>query len=125
MSKYNRRRALRGMVNGGAVTVALPLLDGFLNGNGDALASGAPLPIRFGNYSWGLGMSEKIFTPKTLGANYELTTELAALKPVRDRMNVYTGFDAFRGAAPAMCHFSGWVILKSGIAPMSRDDLPG
>ena len=49
-----RRRVLRGMLNGGAVTVALPLLNCFLNGNGNALADGKPMPIRFGTYYWAL-----------------------------------------------------------------------
>ena len=70
-------------------------------------------------------MNQKIFVPKTVGANYDITPELAAIKPVKDHINVFTGFSAFRDAAPPMCHFTGWVILKSGIAPMSRDDLPG
>ena len=43
----NRRRVLRGMLNGAAVTVALPILDVFLNSNGNAFADGSPLPVRF------------------------------------------------------------------------------
>ena len=38
MSKWDRRRVLKGMVKGVGVTVALPLLDYFLNDNGTALA---------------------------------------------------------------------------------------
>ena len=41
---FNRRTALRGMLGGGAVTVGLPLLDIFLDGNGEAMA--APPPSR-------------------------------------------------------------------------------
>ena len=44
MLSHNRRRVLRGVLNGGAVVVALPFLDCFLDGNGKALASGKPLP---------------------------------------------------------------------------------
>ena len=40
-----RRRVLRGMLGGAAVSVALPLLDCFLNTNGTAYADGAPLPV--------------------------------------------------------------------------------
>lgn len=43
MKNLNRRRVLRGMLNGGAVTIALPLLNCFLNDNGTALASGAKI----------------------------------------------------------------------------------
>lgn len=125
MSNFGRRRVLRGLLNGAAVTVALPMLDCFLNGNGNALADGSPLPVRFGNWSWGLGCNEKIFTPKKVGAGFELTEELQSFAPVRDQINVFTGHTVFRDAAPPMCHFTGWVVLKSGIAPMSRTDLPG
>ena len=64
MSKWNRRRFLRGTLKGAAVSVALPLLDVFFNDPGTALANGAPIPLRFGTWSWGLGMSESIFVPK-------------------------------------------------------------
>src|SRR5690606_29453554 len=67
MPKVNRRRVLRGLLNGGAVTLALPLLDCFLNGNGTALADGKPMPIRFGTWYWQLGMAKSIFVPKKLG----------------------------------------------------------
>ncbi len=53
----NRRKVLKGMLGGCAVNVALPLLNCFLNGNGTALAAGAPIPLRFGTWQWGLGMS--------------------------------------------------------------------
>ena len=58
MTNMTRRRVLKGMLHGSAVTIALPLLDCFLNENGTAFASGAPLPLRFGTWSWGLGMSK-------------------------------------------------------------------
>ena len=43
MSTLNRRTVLRGMLGGTAITVGLPLLDCFLNSNGEAMADGAPL----------------------------------------------------------------------------------
>jgi hypothetical protein len=49
------------MVKGVGVTVALPFLDYFLNGNGTALASGAPMPVRFGTSGYGLGGTSKLF----------------------------------------------------------------
>ena len=78
----SRRRALKGLMNGTAVTVALPFLDCFLNNSGTALASGAPIPVRFGTWFWGLG-----FTPgrgvnldKT-GQGIEFMEECQALVP--------------------------------------------
>lgn len=125
MRRINRRRVLRGMVDGTAVAVALPLLNCFLNDNGTALASGKPMPLRFGTWFWGLGMSEDIFVPKQLGANYDLPDEISSLAPVREHVNLYTQFNCFRDAAPNLCHKTGWVIARTGIAPMTQADLPG
>lgn len=125
MRRINRRRVLRGMVDGTAVAVALPLLNCFLNDNGTALASGKPMPLRFGTWFWGLGMSEDIFVPKQLGANYDLPDEISSLEPVREHVNLYTQFNCFRDAAPNLCHKTGWVIARTGIAPMTQADLPG
>ena len=48
LESLTRRRMLRGMMAGSAVSVGLPLLDIFLNGNGNAMADGSAMPIRFG-----------------------------------------------------------------------------
>jgi len=125
MSKLSRRRFLKGTLNGSAVTIALPFLNCFLNENGTALASGAALPMRFGTWSWGLGMSEAIFVPQKTGANFDLPPEIASLAPVQKHINLYTNFHVFRDAAPNLCHHSGWVILRSGIAPLTSENRPG
>jgi len=125
MSKFTRRRFLRGVLNGGAVTVGLPLLNCFLNENGSALASGLPVPQRFGTWSWGLGMSETVFVPKRTGAAFDLPEEIAALAPVQQHINLYTNFHVFRDDAPNLCHHSGWVVLRSGSAPLTRENRPG
>lgn len=125
LMKLSRRRMLRGVLEGGAVVLGLPLLDCFLNDNGTALASGEPMPVRFGTYFWALGMQDKVFVPKTIGRDYELTPELAALARVRDHVNVFTGFNAYRDANPNLVHYSGWVIQRGGSAPAHGGDLPG
>jgi len=125
LQSLSRRRVLRGMLNGGVVTLGLPLLNCFLNDNGTALASGAPLPLRFGTWFWGLGMNSQVFIPKTVGANFDLPEELAALATVREHINVYTNFNAFRDSAPNLCHYSGWIILRTGAAPIGAEDRPG
>ena len=51
------------MLGGAAVSIGLPLLDCFLNGNGTALAQGAPLPVRFGTWFWGCGMNPDRWVP--------------------------------------------------------------
>lgn len=43
--RFNRRSILRGVLGGATVGMGLPLLDLFLDGNGAALANGAPCPL--------------------------------------------------------------------------------
>jgi hypothetical protein len=125
MSKVNRRTVLRGMLQGTAVTVALPLLNCFLNDNGNALASGAPLPVRFGTWFWGLGMNKSIFIPKQVGAGFDLPEEIAALKAVQQHLNLFTNHRVFRDSNPNLCHVTGWVALRAGSCPNARGDMPG
>ena len=75
MKNVSRRRVLKGMLNGSAVTVALPLLDCFLNENGTALASGLDMPVRFGTWGYGLGGTTSVFVPKTRGSTPCLCTD--------------------------------------------------
>lgn len=125
MSRLSRRRFLKGSLNGGVVTLGLPLLDCLLNDSGTALASGAPLPLRFGTWSWGLGMNEAVFVPRKTGPDFDLPPEIEALEPIRQHINLYTNFNVFKDAAPNLCHHSGWVILRSGIAPFTSENKPG
>lgn len=121
----NRRRVLRGMLAGSAVTVGIPLLDGFLDGNGQAFANGQPLPVRFGTWFWGLGMNSSVFIPKKVGADYDLPEEIACLKDVKQHINVLTNFRVLTDGRPNLCHYTGWVGLRCGQAPPSRTQLPG
>ena len=125
MNRLSRRRFLRGTLNGAAVTVALPFLDTFLDGSGKAMAAGGDIPLRFGTWSWGLGMSKDVFVPKKTGANFDLPEEIAALASVQNHINLYTNFNVYKDDAPNLCHHSGWVVLRSGIAPASRPNRPG
>lgn len=125
MADLSRRRVLRGMLNGGAVTVALPLLNCFLNESGTALANGRPMPIRFGTWAWGLGMTEQIFVPKKLGADFDLPEEIAAWAPIKRHVNLITNTTAFRDTYQNLCHYTGWVIARTGAAPKDSNDIPG
>ena len=120
MTAWNRRRVLRGMVGGSAVTVGLPLLNCFLNGNGDALADGKPMPVRFGTWFWGLGMNASIFVPKKTGTDFEFPEEIEVLAPLRDKINILTNATAFRDNSPVQCHFTGWAVSRTGVAPSNR-----
>ena len=123
MNRVCRRRVLRGMLHGGAVTVGLPLLNCFLDGNGTALADGRPMPIRFGLYSWGLGMSAPVFVPKKTGKDFDIPEEIQALAPLRDQFNLLTNLTAFNDDAPVLGHVTGWVVSRTG-APQGERDRP-
>jgi len=125
MSKLTRRSVLRGIVGGTAVNIALPLLNCFLNENGTALASGAPMPVRFGTWGWGLGMNSGIFVPKKYGADFDLPEEISALAPIRQHINLITNTQAFRDNYQNLCHYTGWVIARTGCAPKDTRDIPG
>ncbi|GAB4536819.1 MAG: hypothetical protein Tsb0010_16250 [Parvularculaceae bacterium] len=121
----NRRQLLRGLLNGAAIGVTLPILDCMLNGNGTAFADETPLPLRFGNWTWGLGMNAAAFVPRKTGPDFDLPHEIEMLAPIKKHINLFTNFDVFKDAAPNICHHTGWVILRSGMAPQTRATLPG
>jgi len=123
LKNFSRRRVLRGMLNGGAITVGLPLLDCFLNSNGNAFADGKPMPVRFGTWSWGLGMTHDLFVPKKTGKDFEFPEEIEALKPYRDNMNVLTNFVGFRDGAALVGHSTAWIISRTGSPPTPAQGL--
>ncbi len=119
----DRRRVLRGMLQGGAVTVALPFLDCFLNANGTALADGAPLPVAFGTWFWGCGLNPGRWEPAKTGPGYDMAVELEPLTPFRDKINIYSGMTAHLDGKPNPPHFMGPAailtgsVLQTGIIP--------
>jgi hypothetical protein len=121
-SPVNRRAFLRGMLNGAAVCVGIPILDRYLNASGSAFADGTKLPIRFGTYFWGLGLTDTPtggtrWVPSTTGRNYEIMPELEALKQVKEKVSVFSGFRAIGDGRPNHVHWSGHASILSGIAP--------
>ena len=124
MARLSRRTILRGMFNGAAVGVALPLLDCFLDNHGRALASGAPIPVRFGAWFWGLGVTEDRWKPTKIGAGYDVPYELKPIEAYKDRITVLSGFDVILDGKPNLPHNSGGIGIRTGIAPTSAA-LPG
>jgi hypothetical protein len=84
---------LRGLLGGAAVAVGLPLLDLFVNKNGDAMADGSAFPCRFGLFFWGNGMIPAQWVPSATGqgAEWELSDQLSPLAPMKDMLSVVTG----------------------------------
>ena len=126
----DRRSFLRGMLNGAAVCVGLPFLDRFLNGNGTAFADGARLPVRFGSYFWGLGLTDTLtggtrWVPSKTGRDYEIMPELESLKPVQDKVSVFSGFRAIGDGRPNLVHWSGHASILSGVAPATTGRFDG
>ena len=128
--RFDRRSLLKGMLGGSAVYLGLPALDVFLDGNGTAFADGAPLPLRFGTYFWGLGLTDTPtggtrWVPTTTGSGYEVTPELASLAALKDKVSVFSGFRAIGDGKANLVHWSGHASILSGIAPASPNRFDG
>ncbi len=114
----SRRAMLRGAFRGASVGVALPFLDCFLDTNGTALAAnGAPLPVRFGTWFWGLGQTPGRAVSAKTGPGIEFLEECKALIPYRDHINYFSNFNTFLDGATPQVHFTGWVAARTGEAP--------
>jgi hypothetical protein len=114
----SRRRVLKGMLGASAVTVGLPFLDCFFNDNGTALASGAPVPVRFGTWFWGCGINAGRWTPDTFGANYDIKAELARVASYKKKVSIFSGFNAVLGGRPNLNHWTGAMATLSGACPV-------
>jgi Protein of unknown function (DUF1552) len=117
MKKWSRRRILKGILQGSAVTVALPLLDCFLDGNGQALASGAPVPVRFGTWFWACGINASRFFPDRVGADFDLKQETAALQPFKKKVTIFSGYNVILNGVPNLTHWSGIMGALTGTTP--------
>ena len=120
----DRRRFLRGALAGAAVTVGLPLLEVFLNDNGTALASGAPLPRRFGTWFWGCGMNPPRWNPRAVGPEWELTPELEPVRPIREHLSVLSGFSVILAGETNQVHRTGVIGSLTGTAPAKPTEVP-
>ncbi|MBM3515753.1 MAG: DUF1552 domain-containing protein [Alphaproteobacteria bacterium] len=122
-----RRAALRGLLGGGAVTLALPFLDAHLNNNGTALAAtGAPLPLRFGTWYWGMGHTpgHAIVEKRETGLGIGFIEETEALKPYESWLNHFSGFNMPLDGRQNYTHFTGWVVNRTGSAPTRQGEIP-
>ncbi len=92
---WTRRRILRGMMAGGAVTVGLPLFDCLLNGDNNARHSPtpvAPLPTRFATWFWALGLGgRRLAAEERRHAITSYSPQLAVLNPFKKKLNLFSG----------------------------------
>ena len=121
-----RRKVLKGLMGGGVVSVSLPLLDCFLNDSGTALASGAPLPLRFGTWYWGMGHTPgHAVTEKTqTGPGIDFLEETAALIPHKEKLSYFGNFNMPLDGQSNYTHFTGWVANRTGSVPQSQGNIP-
>jgi hypothetical protein len=122
----SRRSALKGMLNGATVAVGVPLLDAFLDGNGQALAAtGAPVPVRFGTWFWGLGVNPNRWFPSKSGANYDLKPELEPIRDFQSKISIMGNFNVPLDGAPNLPHATGGPAIRTGRALTAERGLPG
>jgi hypothetical protein len=118
MTIWTRRKLLRGLMQGSAVAVGVPLLDLFLDGNGEALANGAPIPVRFGTWFWGCGVNTARWFPSQLGKGYDIKDELKPLAPYKDKVSIFSNFNCILDGKPNLVHWSGVMATLTGAAPL-------
>lgn len=86
----SRRTVLRGL----GVTIALPLLDGMIPAlTASAKTAAAPIK-RFAAVYVPMGVNMKLWTPESMGRNFELTPTLSTIAGYKDQMTVITGLDS-------------------------------
>jgi hypothetical protein len=106
----DRRTVLKGLVGGSAVLVGLPTLEAMLGPNGDALASGAPLPDRFGVWFWGNGVKPDRWVPTGTGP-WTPSEELQPLADLVPYVSVVSGCEIKTATHP---HHSGMTGILTG-----------
>lgn len=114
----SRRTVLRGLLAGGAVSLALPWLEIFTGR--DARACGGAIPRRFGLFYWGNGNVPDRWHPTGEGDTWELSEQLAPLAPVKDYLTVLSGLAVkLPNDEP---HYAGVAGVLSGAALMEVGD---
>lgn len=124
--RLSRRSLLKGTIAGSAVTVGLPFLDCMLNESGTALAAGAPLPVRFGTWFWGLGHTPGHGVEEKAATSTGITFkgEAAALARHKDIINFFGKFNMPLDGRSNYPHASGWIASRTGSAPDRDQEIP-
>jgi hypothetical protein len=108
----SRRTVLRGVLGGVGTCVSLPLLESMLDSRGEALASGAPMPDRFGIWFWGNGIRPERWIPTGSGP-WQPSEELAPLAELVPYVSVVTG-SAIAIEDGLISHHSGMTGIMTG-----------
>jgi hypothetical protein len=70
-----------------------------LDGHGEALADGSPVPRRIVTYFWGNGVHLPSWVPTQTGAGFALPASLELLEPVKSRVRIVSGLSNHGGAS--------------------------
>ena len=120
--KFTRRSLLRGAIQGSTVVMGVPILESFLNSNGTAFADGTELPPCFGSWFFGLGLTPGRWEPEVIGSNYELPEHVAALQPMKEKLNIFSGLQIFLDGKVNQNHISGAQGQMTGVVTRSAAD---
>lgn len=125
-NQINRRDLLRGTLAGTAISVGLPFIDSMLNDSGTALASGAPLPVRFGTWFWGLGHTpgHGVEDKTSTSSGITFKNEADALNRHKDIINFFGKFNMPLDGRSNYPHASGWIASRTGSAPDKDKEVP-
>jgi hypothetical protein len=123
ISRLSRRQVMRGMLGGTAVTVALPLLECFLNENGTAYAAtGKALTPCFGSWFFALGLVPKIWVPTETGNKYNLPDHIKVLEPIKAKLNLYSGMQVMLDGKANQNHYTGAQCQMTGIVTRTASE---
>jgi hypothetical protein len=115
--RFSRRTLLRGAWQGAIASVALPVLEGFLDNHGEAHADGSPLPVRFVLGFWGCGVRLDQWVPHAQGPGYDVPAELQPYREqgVLDYLSVVSGM-SIRVTVPGTPphHVGAGAVLSGG-----------
>ena len=117
LDHFSRRKMLRGLLGGSAVTVGLPWLETFADPSKLARASVDGLfPARFGVFFWGNGNRPEAWTPIGEGPGFQLSETLQPLAGLESKLTVITGTQI--SVPNTIPHWSGAMGVMAGSASL-------
>jgi len=125
----SRRNFLRGMLGGSAISVSLPIFEYMLDSGGEAMASGDPIPKRFGVFYWGCGVRHETWVPNETGKDFELPPAFAEwdtkkFEHLKEYMTMVTG-TSHAGSSPGHIPARGIALSSSHDMTINKSDNVG
>ena len=73
------------------------------------------MPVRFGTWFWGCGITRSRWLPKQIGSDYEMPIDLAPITAHRSNVAILTGFNVALDGVPNSPHITGNLGLRTGV----------